>query len=689
MELTVYRQATKIRDDGTVVGKGEDTLPYVDDTLFFVADGLGGSAAIRHTKFDPRLFREDEITEALFQGVLEKYDDPRFSAYVRAAFEDLYAVRHNYSGLNIKKSGYFASRIASCILLNEALALPGRIETAFDLLRDPAGSEKAAKELGDYFAELIRSRLLVISKRANLVNESKFSNMTLLGTTLCATFCQETEDGVECIYLTAGDSRPYIWTEAEGLAQLLPDEEAPDGSIYNCINANEGGSFHIRCNYFTFPKPCVLFNASDGCFDSAAFHLSQLGFEKLLLEGVRTSGSMEELSGKLTDFFKEAGRHDDSSTIALKTFGYESFGALSDAAGRRLEALESSFFSRMPDLLSTDHRKRLRETEAKDVGTLSELKDRFFAVPAVQSYCREDVRSGAWPGYNDSRRKLEDRKAEATRRRETAEQQLNAVLSKDFSIFLKAMELGQPGLFLPDIYEAERLRARAAEAEQGYASALRRYRDDFERSVEHLRDIFEKLEDGTGVFLEGTASGVFSSLSSSARELAAACGFLRQVTEGKLPELHRYKEIKIRFYEENRRLASAYRSEFDRCREALLSGEIDLESLRLSEGDLEALRAGSESLAKIGMELEELEAAEETLLHRAVSEYWEEKHVSVIESILRDPDAELPRELRERAVELQNSLAEGRRDLAEAAELQTAILGEYEKTYLRFMGGMN
>jgi len=58
MKLTVYRQSSKTRPDGKVVYKGEDALPYIDEQIFFVADGLGGAAAIRHQKIKQELSAE-------------------------------------------------------------------------------------------------------------------------------------------------------------------------------------------------------------------------------------------------------------------------------------------------------------------------------------------------------------------------------------------------------------------------------------------------------------------------------------------------------------------------------------------------------------------------------------------------------------------------------------------------------
>ena len=68
MELTVYRQSSKVRPDGTIVYKGEDALPYADGQLLIVADGLGGAAAIRHTSIDSRLFDEETLPDTLFSG---------------------------------------------------------------------------------------------------------------------------------------------------------------------------------------------------------------------------------------------------------------------------------------------------------------------------------------------------------------------------------------------------------------------------------------------------------------------------------------------------------------------------------------------------------------------------------------------------------------------------------------------
>lgn len=61
--------------------------------------------------------------DVLFSGVYEEYDDERFVKYVTDSFFELFAVKDCYTENinNIKKSGYFASRIVTAILLHEMI----------------------------------------------------------------------------------------------------------------------------------------------------------------------------------------------------------------------------------------------------------------------------------------------------------------------------------------------------------------------------------------------------------------------------------------------------------------------------------------------------------------------------------------------------------------------------------------
>lgn len=400
MELTVYRQAAKTRPDGTVVYKGEDALPYADGQLVMAADGLGGAAAIRHSSIKPELFDEDKLLDTLFVGVYDDYSDPVLQDYVKKSFFELRAVKDCYTDNvnNIKKSGYFASRIVSAIVLreflyNEKLAAKN-LFAALDRLPDEKTRGEAVAKVGAHFTEKIATKFREIAKNANIFYESSYAGLSLLGTTLTAMLYRELGSETEVILLTAGDSRPYVWTEKDGLCQLTRDEERPDGGMTNYIKVSDDEDFTINSRYVKLPRPCVIFASTDGCFDSSAF-LSPLAFEKTILEAARDSASPDEMSAKLRDFFAENGRHDDSSTIAMKLSGFSGFDEFKRSAERRLAEIEKLYISQLPQLLDEDFIGEYERSMADAPDEMSLLVSSLRTNENVRAYCEEAVKDEA------------------------------------------------------------------------------------------------------------------------------------------------------------------------------------------------------------------------------------------------------------------------------------------------------
>ena len=358
LQLTVYRQASKARPDGTIVYKGEDTLPYLGENVFLVADGMGGAAAIRHQKFDKDMFDEEKIFDVLFKDLFNM-EYPEIKDYVKKAFRELFAVKDCYfdNSLNMKKGGYFGSRIATALFLYWVEEIGDQLFSNIDTLTNRKASlEDKQKVLDDYSeraTSMMKEMLGKVSENANLIYETSLSGMALLGTTICATVYSEKKKFVDAFYFVAGDSRPYMWDEDNGLCQVVPDQERADGGMTNYIKAN--GEFVINCEFHRFEKPCILFNASDGIFDSGYFRLSQMALEKLLLEMILESKDMEEAGRKLDEIFLTYGTHDDSSTIALKCFGYDDLDDLKKAIRKRLKKMEKDYLFKMDDLLTYDH----------------------------------------------------------------------------------------------------------------------------------------------------------------------------------------------------------------------------------------------------------------------------------------------------------------------------------------------
>ena len=401
--LTMFRESVNERETGQLVYKGEDALPFVNENVMLVADGLGGASSIRHVKFERGLFEEDEIYDTLFKDMYGE-KNPLLEDYVIDSFGQLIAVRNLYdevplSPKNVKKGGYFASRIVSSIFLNQVFNAGKNGNTLYDEVMGFFGSAKVLtknqyeilqENIARKITDIIHEDLAKISKNANLIYESKYSGVALLGTTLTATIVKENEKDVDAFYFQAGDSIPYV-LDKDGLRQIMHDHEGKDGGMTNYIRANDeifDRPFYIETKYMNFPKPCILFNSSDGCFDSNAF-VSPLAFEKLILEAIRDAKDYDGVSEILRAFFLENGHHDDSSTIAMKFLGYETFAEWQEFAKARLAALNEKYFSKMSDLLEVDFGDKLELVKQTNARAIQMLGREFKNNPKVIDYYKE------------------------------------------------------------------------------------------------------------------------------------------------------------------------------------------------------------------------------------------------------------------------------------------------------------
>lgn len=392
MEMIMYRQAMKARDGGKTVYKGEDAMPFVGKNIFVVADGMGGAAAIRHTNFNRDIFREDKIFDVMFKETLPDADE-EIVAYVKKAFFELFAVQDCYfdSAYNMKKSGYFGSRVcaASFIYYAKKMLNSGVGE---DLAKLHSASDECKAEMMEkisrYFTENIKAAMIKASESANLTYDSSFTGLALMGTTLCGTIYIERENEVDAVYLVAGDSRPFQW-DADGLKLVVEDQKRSDGGMTNYIKAN--GDFTVYASFKTFKKPCILFNASDGVYESGLFSVSELAMEKLILENICDSDDMVGLREKLEELFVTLGSHDDSSTIALKTFGYEGFDALKEAASERLKKINEDYIEKMPDFLKNNFRAVVSDAKKSADIRNNVVSNILFEKPEVAEYCNNKI----------------------------------------------------------------------------------------------------------------------------------------------------------------------------------------------------------------------------------------------------------------------------------------------------------
>lgn len=697
MELTVYRQSAKKRPDGTTVYKGEDALPYVDEDLFFVADGLGGAASIRHQHINPDLFEKNKLMDTLFKGVYDDYDDERLTAYVINSFFELFAVKDCYTQNinNIKKSGYFASRIVTAILLhtliyNESVA-PSRLFELYHAQESDELREEFLKKLGDYFAKVIQNDLRKVAKNANLYYESSYSGLALLGTTLCATIYNETEDGVETIYFTAGDSRPYVWTEKDGLCQLLEDQEGKDGGMTNYIKANEGESFGIRCNYMTFKKPCVLFNTSDGCFESGYF-LSQMAFEKLILDKAVSSEDVSAMGNSLYETFLTYGRHDDSSTMAMKFFGYGSFSEFQDSASRRLNQLDEEYLSKLPGLLERDFNADYKESASKLPSMLSDLKEKLINDPGVRTFCAEQMISEGFPPYETRMQSVRERLAEEKQQSDRILQRIETVVARNFSRFYK-YHPNKNSVILDKVTVSTifGLESRYKQLTEKYSALINKYKYDLEKTTEQLNSAIGLVFDAGIPFDFSAYDGIsMSTLDESRQCMSKLFEFLYSIKKAKQDTLQQLIAIYNEYIERNTKFAYKNIEGLHEICNELVSGRIDPSVIQNSvlKNDYDTLAHELTEIRTINARAESLEKEEKaSALNECCDAYWEKNFMRIAETVVYDPQVAMSDELRNEARVLLDEVRTQTGGIRDKAELQKQLFEQYDVSYSRYLGG--
>jgi hypothetical protein len=144
----------------------------------------------------------------------------------------------------------------------------------------------------------------------------------------------------------AGDSRVYVLTPRDGLAQVSRDDVrvdtdaltslSADPPIDNCINASE--DFTLRETSWQLDGPCVVLAASDGCF---GYLPTPAHFELELLQGLTEFPTPRECERRLNERFASLAR--DDATLAAAILDGGNFAQLQIALLERRSTVEAEF----------------------------------------------------------------------------------------------------------------------------------------------------------------------------------------------------------------------------------------------------------------------------------------------------------------------------------------------------------
>lgn len=163
--------------------------------------------------------------------------------------------------------------------------------------------------------------------------------------TTCALIAyRKTETGREALSLWAGDSRCYL-LDARGLHQLsIDDNNVPDamdnltenGVMTNLVSASK--EFALHAHAVPVEGPCVIFTATDGCFD---YVRTPMEFEYLLLWTLAEAGSPVDWEDRMRQ--EMGGVTGDDMALCGLSVGYGSFVGLKKALRPRLQELYEQY----------------------------------------------------------------------------------------------------------------------------------------------------------------------------------------------------------------------------------------------------------------------------------------------------------------------------------------------------------
>lgn len=360
-KMVVYHQ--KYQEGNPPVYMGEDAYPYNRNGILIVADGLGGRGGFPHTqlksfkKYDDRNFLgldADELCDVILKvltsgeiGLTVDGIDEHFKDYIKCCFKEILAWReiyiNNKEEYDYRNSGYFASRLVTLIA---SFAINYMPKFNKDTLFQKLSREKhlvvgttatkdeshALRKYADRLQKVISTKLKEFCDVIGFQHEAKSDSMYLLPSTMMIALTKRNRDKVNVVYLWAGDCRGYVWTK-DGMKKVTEDHEEAE-IMTNLISCSK--DFYIDAKCVRVKVPCLIFNASDGCYKSENY-ISSMDMELDILQALCANNNVvanETVAKTLCSVYSEKGKHDDSNTISLVQYGN-----VRDALAKRLGRL--------------------------------------------------------------------------------------------------------------------------------------------------------------------------------------------------------------------------------------------------------------------------------------------------------------------------------------------------------------
>lgn len=411
---------------------GEDSRPFVNSNIIMVSDGLGGRGGYPHYTANLEMLNKEKFLEMVKtvlipneteEEIVEESEDEDIENitvrnyesdmmnFLEENFFELFEMADEIkeNPLKMRTSGYFASRLLTASFLY-AVGQSNYIDLFKSFFHNKEQLNQAAEQVKNIMLETLQKLADVLG----LKNDSKTKGNYLLPATITATLLYENEDTVDAIYLWAGDTRGYVWTEKKGLQQVTKDHEEGE-TMYNLFKLdstpndpkehstklpveNDGFIPTLEVKYIQFKKPCFIFNTSDGIYKCHNFG-SPLDLEYTLIEPFLRLESIEEVEKELDRIYGLCGLHDDSNTLAGKFFGYKDYQDFVKAIKKRVENIDKLYVSQMPNIWSKDCISDVRIAEMNYSKGIRKAVPLFRNDPFVIEYVKEQIKKQNFGNY--------------------------------------------------------------------------------------------------------------------------------------------------------------------------------------------------------------------------------------------------------------------------------------------------
>lgn len=693
MMLVHHQKSCRIGEGSIPVG--EDGCPYADKELLIVCDGLGGRGGFPHRGINPEILDRKIFYSKFIEPVLGKPDiiDEKYQRYVEFveySFKELFELGERYfdGPDNMRTSGYFASRLVTAIVLHAIDFIPEfGCKKIFSELKSI--EEDKRKEYIDNLrfslAELIKDRLAKIAERMGLRLESRTTGSYLLPTTMVLSLMNETETGVEVLYLWAGDSRGYIW-DKNGLAQITDDHEKGE-TMTNLISLTR--SFTLEARMMTFSKPVMLLNVSDGCYKCSCF-ASAFDFEYVLLKELNESDNFKETAEKLDEQFLHIGTHDDSNTIALMAFGYDEFNDVKSSVAARLDYLNKEMVSKLPDILTRDYDGELDMIDRQISMAILGLKDPLIASEDVVRFIKEKMMSDdTYRPYKQERDLLSNKLSVLAEERKGIKKEILEWVNYYWIRFpyLKKLSGSSGKLFHGDSYEKfDLLREKKEKERREFIDQCTQIYETLNRDIDTVNckkdDVLNYGAEENDEF-KRSFIGTLTSLKDSVDKLI---GILNDKYKGGIKFIGSAKPD-----DEINELAKRYskkdRPEIENLAKLIFEGSFNVMNYTMPEECKSPIASYLEELKRIERDKYDILAEIEGLPDKHFKAYWDNNAISLIQFIQRDRPSLIPRELRDQIDCDIDGLQAKRQEIVEYLEKRTQIYDLYnyhEQGYYRY-----